>query len=180
MIEALEEKRPILTAAVAELGNADCFFSLLGEKDIDNVPFFVVDRKVRPELVTTGSSKYRENADFPMEERSLAQHTLETVLSASGFQFQLIKLDVQGADLEVLAGLGRRLSMIEVILTEMSLVEYNKGAPLIDAVLRELNQIGFVLYDIVEEHRFGGKLFQIDGLFVRPSSRFRPQPPFWK
>jgi hypothetical protein len=38
--------------------------------------------------------------------------------------------------------------MIEVILTEVSLVEYNNGAPLIASVLGELSRMGFVLYDI--------------------------------
>ena len=76
--------------------------------------------------------------------------------------------------------MGDELSKVEVILMEISLVEYNKGAPLIHVVLNELSVMGFVLYDVVEEHRhLGGRLFQIDGLFVRPTSRFRPHPPFW-
>jgi hypothetical protein len=80
----------------------------------------------------------------------------------------------------VLRGLGRQLSKTEVILMEMSLVDYNKGAPLIDVVLSELSGMDFVLYDIVEEHRDpGGRLLQLDGLFVRPTSRFRPHAPFW-
>jgi hypothetical protein len=36
---------------------------------------------------------------------------------------------------------------------ERSLVDYNKGTPLIDVMLSELSGMGFVLYDIVEEHR---------------------------
>jgi hypothetical protein len=87
---------------------------------------------------------------------------------------------VQGAELDVLRGLGCHLSKVEVMLMEISLVNYNKGAPLIDVVLSELSSMGFVLYDIVEERRdLGGRLLQIDGLFVRPTSRFCPQPPFW-
>jgi hypothetical protein len=70
--------------------------------------------------------------------------------------------------------------MVEVIMIELSLVEYNKGAPLIATVLSELSKIGFVLYDIVEEHRhWSGGLLQIDGLFMRSGSRFRLHPPFW-
>jgi hypothetical protein len=87
---------------------------------------------------------------------------------------------VQGAELDVLRGLGYHRSKVEVILMEISLVNYNKGAPLIDVVLSDLGRMGFVLYDILEERRdLGGRLLQIDGLFVRPTSRFRPQPPFW-
>ena len=126
MVEALEEKQAVLTAAAAELGNADCVISLLGDREVENVSFFVVDRKVRPELVTTGSSKYRENTDFPMEERRITQRTLRSLLDGSGRQYQFVKLDVQGAELDILTGLGHHLSVVEVILMEMSLVEYNK------------------------------------------------------
>ena len=106
---------------------------------------------------------------------------LGSIVGERNVPYQLLKLDVQGAELAVLRGLGCHLSMVEVILMEMALVDYNNGASLIGAVLGELSRMGFVLYDIVEEHRhLGGRLFQIDGLFVRPDSRFRPQPPFWE
>jgi hypothetical protein len=114
-----------------------------------------------------------------MIERALRQHALANILADHTHAFQFIKLDVQGAEVDVLRGLGRYLATIDVILMEMSLVNYNSGAPLIDVVLRELRTMGFVLCDIVDEHRrLGGRLFQIDGLFVRPDSRFRAQPPF--
>jgi hypothetical protein len=83
-------------------------------------------------------------------------------------------------EFDVIRGPECRLSTVEVILIELSLVEYNKGAPLIATVLSELNKIDFVLYDTVDEHRhWSGGLLQIDGLFVRSSPQFRPHPPFW-
>ncbi len=180
MIDALAEKGPVLADLCGELGNADHLIAMLGDRDTEAASFFVVNTELRPDLVKTGSSKYRENSDFPMEERELQQRTLGSIVAERDLSFQLLKLDVQGAELDVIRGLGRHLSNIEVILMEMSLVDYNKGAPLIDVILSELRQVGFVLYDIVEEHRYvGGGLLQIDGIFVRPTSRFRPQPPFW-
>jgi FkbM family methyltransferase len=180
MIDALAEKGPVLADLCRELGNADHLIAMLGSSDAEAASFFVVNTELRPDLVKTGSSKYRENSNFPMEERVLSQRTLGSIVAERGLSFQLLKLDVQGAELDVIRGLGSHLSNIEVILMEMSLVEYNKGAPLIDVILSELRQVGFVLYDIVEEHRYvGGRLLQIDGIFVRPTSHFRPQPPFW-
>jgi FkbM family methyltransferase len=179
MLDALVEKGPILADVCRELGNADYVITLLGDRTTEAASFFVVNTDKHPGLVKTGSSKYQEDAGYPQEERTLQQRTLASVVASHPILFQLLKLDVQGAELDVLRGLGHYLSTIEVILMEMSLVNYNKGAPLIGSVLGELSRMGFVLFDIVEEHRqLGGHLFQIDGLFVRPSSRFRPQPPF--
>jgi FkbM family methyltransferase len=179
MVDALPEKGPVLADVCKEVGNADYVIALLGDSEMEATSFFVVNTETHPGLVKTGSSKYKENAAFPQEERTLQQRTLASIVADRGMSFQLLKLDVQGAELDVLRGLGYHLSMVEVIMMEMSLVDYNKGAPLIDAVLSELRRMGFVLYDIVEEHRrLCGRLFQIDGLLVRPLSRFRPQPPF--
>ena len=180
MIEAMAEKSATLASVCRELGNAEHLVTLVGEKEVDDVSFFVVNTELRPDLVKTGSSKYKENANFPTEERALPQRTLQSILASRNASFELLKLDVQGAELDVIRGLGCRLSTVEVILIELSLVEYNKGAPLIATVLSELSKIGFVLYDIVEEHRhWSGCLLQIDGLFVRSSSPFRLHPPFW-
>ena len=179
MIDALAEKGPVLADVCREVGNADHLTAMLGDREMEAASFFVVDTELRPGLVKTGSSKFRENAVFPMNERALPQRTLDSVVIDCGRPFQLLKLDVQGAELDVLKGFGRHLLNIEVILMEMSLVQYNMGAPLVDMMLGELRRMDFVLYDIIEEHRYHGRLFQLDGLLVRPTSRFRPQPPFW-
>jgi FkbM family methyltransferase len=180
MIDALAENEPGLADVCRELGNADHLIAMLGDTEMEATSFFVVDTEMRPDLVKTGSSKFKENTDFPKQERALRQRTLASIIADRGLAFELLKLDVQGAELDVLWGLGPQLSNVEVILMEMSLVDYNKGAPLIDVVLGELRKMGFLLYDVVEQHRYhSGDLLQIDGLFVRPTSRFRAQPPFW-
>jgi FkbM family methyltransferase len=179
MIEALTENEAALADVCREVGNADYKIAVLGDTEKEATSFFVANTQIRPDLIKTGSSKFKENSSFPIEERRLQQHSLGHMLAGRGLSFQLLKLDVQGAELEIIRGLGSYLSNIEVILMEMSLVNYNAGAPLMDVVLTELRGLGFVLYDIVEEHRVRGRLYQIDGIFVRPDSRFRPQPPFW-
>lgn len=180
MIDALAEKAPALEAVCRELGNAEYLIAMLGDQEMSAGSFFVAKTDTRPDLVKTGSSKYRENSNFPMEQRQLPQRTLASILGERRLSWQLLKLDVQGAELDVVRGLGDYLSQVEVILTEMSLVEYNRGAPLMDAMLSEFRRMGFVLFDILEEHRTrDGSLLQVDGVFVRPDSRFRRRPPFW-
>ena len=62
--------------------------------------------------------------------------------------FNMLKLDVQGAELDVLRGAARTLCGIEVIIIELSLLEYNKGAPLIGDVMARLADLGFNLFDM--------------------------------
>ena len=180
MVEALPEKESVLRTVARDLGHADHAIALLGEDDGEAKPFFVVDTAGRPDLVKTGSSTFRENSPFPMLELSIPQRRLDGVLAAFDATCPFVKLDVQGAELAVLRGLGGRLAEVEVIMTEMSLVSYNEGAPLMADVVAQLKAWGFVLFDIVEEHRYrDGRLLQVDGLFVREDSMLRPQPPFW-
>ncbi|SEE50500.1 FkbM family methyltransferase [Bradyrhizobium erythrophlei] len=179
MIDALEENQGALADTSSRIGNAEYRHALLGETEQSQTPFYVVDTNMDPRLVKTGSSKYRENAVFPFIERSLTQTTLKSLVRPFGKRFSLVKLDVQGAELDVLRGFGDFISDIEAAVIELPIVEYNRGAPSIDQILSELRQMDLVLYDIVDEHRFqGNRLFQIDGLFVRSDSIFRPQPPF--
>jgi FkbM family methyltransferase len=178
MIEALAERENELRTACAEIGNAEYQISLLGGSNDGQASFFVVhagpDKSQR-----TGSSKYKENTRFPTEERQLAQRSLNSILSQAQQPFDLIKLDVQGAEVEILQGGTEYLHRTEAILMEVATLPYNDGAPLVDRVLVEMKKLGFVLYDLLDEIRTGrGCLFQFDALFIRPDSPYRPRPPY--
>jgi hypothetical protein len=82
--------------------------------------------------------------------------------------------------MEVLKGSTRILQQTEVVLLELSLIEINRGAPLIAEMIAFMKDHGFVLYDIVEFHRRpqDKALWQLDGLFVRSGSRFRQDKSF--
>jgi FkbM family methyltransferase len=175
MVDGLTEKEPILRQVCAEIGNADYVLTLLGAEERETSFFVVLAGNIQ-----TGSSVYKENTGYPTEERNLSQRTLNSVLSEHPRQqFQLIKLDVQGAELDVLAGASQHLHRAEAVLMEVSTLQYNRGGPLVADVIPRMQALGFVLFDILDEIRFGnGYLFQFDALFVRPDAAFRPQPPF--
>jgi FkbM family methyltransferase len=136
--------------------------TLVGSEHRASVEFFLAD---------TGSSIYSENTAFPRRKITLPMVTLDALLvgpAAEGRCF--LKLDVQGAELDVLAGANATLARTEIILTEASLVEYNLGAPRVADVVSRLHQLDFLLFDIWDLRRIGPVLAQVDLVFVRRGS----------
>jgi FkbM family methyltransferase len=81
----------------------------------------------------------------------------------------LLKLDVQGYELRVLAGATGMLASVGVVETELSVVPLYEGQPLLADMLRALQEAGFalaVLEPILRDWRSGEHL-QFDGVFVR-------------
>jgi hypothetical protein len=63
--------------------------------------------------------------------------------------FDLLKIDIQGAEKIALTGATETLKSVEVILAETSNVEYNKGAPSTVEMLSFFDSLGFQIFDIV-------------------------------
>jgi hypothetical protein len=55
----------------------------------------------------------------------------------------MIKMDVQGAELDVLKGAEETLKTAQHVILELQRVEYNKGAPLKDTVIEYMDGLGF-------------------------------------
>ena len=88
----------------------------------------------------------------------------------------LIKLDVQGAELDVLAGAGDLLRNCSALIAELSFLSYNEGSPLIAEVIAGIARYGFRSVDICEVHKTRiGSVLQMDILFVSNAlfERFR-------
>ena len=83
-------------------------------------------------------------------------------------RYGLIKLDVQGAEIEVLKGGEALVRRCAFVLLEMPFMgTYNHGAPSFLEYMTYLDQLGFVPYDLPEMHREAGVLLQVDVLFIR-------------
>jgi hypothetical protein len=87
----------------------------------------------------------------------------------------LIKIDVQGAELDVLEGSRQILLDTEVIALEVSLFEFMKGAPQFSDVILYMKNLGFVPYDITLgwNRPLDNALGQVDMLFVKDKGMFR-------
>jgi hypothetical protein len=90
---------------------------------------------------------------------------------------QLLKLDVQGYEIEVLEGLVKHFDGCEVIQCELSLLPLVDGSPLLHQVIAYLYSRGFLLFDVDELIRApsDGAVWQIDALFCRADSPLRNQ-----
>lgn len=131
---------------------------------------------VRPEI--DGSSIFEEQGEITIANSYEIDIVRFDELISSFEEPALVKIDVQGAELNVLRGMaeGEMLAQIEVIVVETSLIATLKGeAPEFAAVCGFLNKQGFVLFDIVGMIRrpLDDALAQVDAVFVPEHSRLR-------
>ena len=161
MVEANEEKRPILEPIAREIG-ANLNFSLLGAKDGETVEFHVME---------SGSSILEERSSIDRRTETRTLQSLDSVLSDVD-AIDLLKIDTQGYELEVMKGASRLLEKTQAVLLEVSLIEINANAPRIHDVIPFMRDRGFVSYEIVEIHRrlLDRAMNQVDILFVRDNS----------
>ena len=142
--------------------------ALIGPSDWKEVEFVVLDDAIGG----TGSSVLPERSNVPRHTVRLPMITLDNLLDKMGFPSpDVIKLDVQGYELEVLKGATRALATAELVLLEVSIWQYNVGSPLLDEVLAWMDSSGFRMYEIFDlSRRPNGLLVQVDILFVRKDS----------
>jgi FkbM family methyltransferase len=144
-------------------GNADCLPVL---KEL-NVPYFIgllgnsagYSNFYRTKLSTgciptnTGLSMYREKTSYYNEENVIVtQEPVFLLDSIVNRTFDLIKLDVQGAELDILRGGKNIVQHAKGIMMEVSVVEYNENAPLEEEVLKFMDTIGFTPVETVDVH----------------------------
>ena len=122
-----------------------------------------------------GSSVYEEKSDYSREIDNLTSSTLNDELDISLIKKSknMIKLDVQGAEMDILQGLQDNLSLFEVIILEASLREHNLGSPLFHEVCDFMKQKNYIIYDFCDLKRLGDEkstLVQLDCVFVKKNS----------
>ncbi|WP_316759895.1 FkbM family methyltransferase [Pedobacter aquatilis] len=79
----------------------------------------------------------------------------------------ILKLDIQGYELEALKGLENYIHQVRYIICEVSFKEYYKGQPLFNDVVSYLAKYGLTLFALGKNTPIGEELDQIDILFKR-------------
>jgi FkbM family methyltransferase len=92
----------------------------------------------------------------------------------------LVKLDVQGAELQVLAGASRTLQHTEAVILEVTLFGTMIGGPQFFDLVTYMKAAGFVAYDVFgfQYRLLDGALCQVDMIFVREAGFFRQSHAF--
>jgi FkbM family methyltransferase len=154
MVDANTDKERFLRP----LGNFH--FAVLGDADGREVDYY----KCQDGDAGSGNGTYRENTDFTFVPEKRKCITLSTLLGSTQ-GFDLIKMDVQGAELDVIRGGLPIVTNSRYLLLELQTHNYNLGAPHFEEVVAFLHGHGFGVVDIVDLMYSGDKLIQADVLF---------------
>ena len=102
--------------------------------------------------------------------------TIDSVLAGhAGFHPDLVKLDIQGFELQALMGATSIFGRAEMVLLEVSLFEFMAGQPTARDVIVFMGDRGYEIYDFPGFLRrpFDGALGQMDIAFVKKNGFFR-------
>ncbi|BAZ01858.1 hypothetical protein NIES37_58650 [Tolypothrix tenuis PCC 7101] len=93
----------------------------------------------------------------------------------NGISPELLKLDVQGYELEVLKGAEKSLSLMKMVLAEVNLIDIHQNAALLAELVGWLNERNWVAYDIcgLTRRPLDQSLWQADFIFVPRNSPLR-------
>lgn len=164
LIEPQPQLRPVLEAVCASLPHARHRAVALG----------ATARTVRFHLSETNSGVVSAD-DPPTNGENYCEVPMETLANVARQEdfsnADFLKLDLQGHELQALAGAGEMFGRVEVIATEVSVLRIGE-VPLIDDVWDAFRARGYRLYDIFGfNHRpLDRALWQCDLVFVRADS----------
>jgi FkbM family methyltransferase len=168
MLEAQEERIPDLERIKILHPDTTAYrIALLGAEQLSSVVFHQC-----PTAPTSCSIlQARKGGNFLQVNRPM--RTIDSMLKEFGsLQPDLIKLDIQGYELEALKGASLAIEKAQAILMEVSLIDMYHNNPLLHAVTEFMNDRDFVAYDISALMRrpLDMALAQVDIIFVPRNS----------
>jgi FkbM family methyltransferase len=148
--------------------NGEFIIAAAGKEDT------TLDMKVSPDL--TGSYVLRNEEQTNWEIRRVNVRSLNSLAKQFDLQGQIfLKIDVQGGELDVIAGATEIFPDVEAIALEVAFFEFHSGMPEFHNVVDTMKKYGFVVYEVVEGHNrpLDFARAQADVIFVKESGFFR-------
>ena len=134
-------------------------------KDNTETDYYICDDKQNDH----GNGMYRENTNVPFTSKKRRVTTLDSLLP--GQIFDLIKMDVQGAELDILQGSPGFIHNTKYLWLELQAHNYNLGAPSAGKVIGYLHQIGFEIVTIDEINVGNGVIMGMDFIFINTRNK---------
>ena len=169
LVEPLKENREYLDNVTKTISNAEYVLAAATAEPGE------VTLNVHSDLF--GSSLYFEKeADLDGHPRNVPAITLDDLCKDRDVSGPyLIKVDVQGAELDVFLGAIVTLDKTEYCILEVSLFQFAKSGPQLYDIVTFMKSHGFVVYDIfgLNYRPLDDALAQVDMAFVKENSQFR-------
>lgn len=173
LVEALEDFKPDVDAILKQY-DAECHYCCLGKSEGE------AEFRVRPGVLTSSGlygldAGYRNSwggSQSQVEQvRRVAMRTLDS-LGADVATPAILKIDVEGSELDVLEGGIRTVEAADMILVETSTSNRFEGGADLITVGAWLKDHGFGLFEIVEFSTVGPRRITcyVDAAFVRVDS----------
>lgn len=131
---------------------------------------------VHRDLVGSSLLREREGEHVDGEPRAVEVTTVDAIVDAQRARPPfLLKVDVQGAELDVLAGAARTLPDVDAVVVEVSFFSFYFDGSQFDRLVATMSEAGFAVFDIENLSRrpLDGALGQADVVFVREDSPAR-------
>lgn len=153
--------------------NNDCIkvFNILLNDKIEQVNWY--------QMKNMGDSMFKEQTHHFNNCEIIQRETIDlnTFLLQNNllpeFNNILIKIDCQGAEIPILKGSTSILEKTNFIILEIPFFgQYNEGVPNFLEHITFMNNIGFVVYDIIDTHYFNNFNMQVDILFINKNHKF--------
>jgi FkbM family methyltransferase len=158
-IEASNECEPYLKQIT------DQYYIGLLSKDESDYKFY----SLKNNPINTGNSIYKEltehYSDYNLEIINKKGIKLDNLFEPES-EFDLIKIDTQGSELDIISGGIQLCNKAKGILLEVSLTQYNENSPLYDEVINFMDNIGFKKVEILDEN-IHPIIHQQDILFIK-------------
>ena len=124
------------------------------------------------EMRNTGDSMFREKTQWFADCAVIKRTTTTLDFLSNTFILEknkriLMKIDCQGAEIDILKGAANVLKQTDFIVMELPLfTQYNAGVPGFLEHIQFMDSIGFIPYDVLEHHRCHDFTIQVDILFI--------------